>query len=143
MTPIAQKTPGITRYFPVIKDFFAQNDISLGGNFGVDRELGKKARSFIIERGDKSVLSEDTINNALLNIDLDYFTKEFNAESDDFFVQYLTFFMSLQSYISSEGKEKEEIIRLSSPPKEAYDYVGHNKVFSNNKKAKYALMYED
>lgn len=142
----AQKSPRYTeKYIPVIKNFFANQPDNSSASFGGDRELGGQALSFINHElgiDDKVEVLSD-VNYALININSDAFDIEEEKGKRDFLIKYLTFFLSLQNYLNYNELDENKYSRLASPPREAYEYVGHNKLNFGNKKESYALMFED
>lgn len=85
--------------------------------------------------------SLELVKSKLRKIELkDYFV---DTSSVDNLRKYLVFFMSLKEYLRMDsGEEIKKVVKLSSPPKEVYEYVGHNKIFKDRYNENFALMYE-
>lgn len=130
-------------YIPAIQELFAQKSSREILSGGVDKSVGEAAYNLITTK--KQLKKEDfkeDIDFALINLDI-YPKEEERDGGSSFLIKYITFFLSLQNYLGLKERKEERVTRLSSPPLEAYEYVGHNKLDFKESKGSYALLFED
>jgi hypothetical protein len=126
-------------FFPIFKSKFLDN--SSGLKFRDTENLGEHAFTEIFSSNEDYQSALNETFRQLTNISLSDIEVS-DKEKPLYYYFYVRFLNTLFDYIKKD-KLSSEVVRMSSPPLEAYNYVGHNKLDVKESSQSYALTFED